>query len=87
MAGLQGKGFRIVKPRSAKQRAHFARLKTTATAAAPSFAAPPAWTVPTSSWWAGASREELRERVLQEQPRIALSRFGRIVGSGVIPPG
>jgi hypothetical protein len=85
MAGLQGKGFRIVKPRSAKQRAHFARLKTTASATP--FAAPPAWTAPTSSWWAGATREELRERVLQEQPRIALSRFGRIVGSGVIPPG
>lgn len=70
---------RIVKPPTARQRANARSFNR---AAAPAIASLP--TNPTSSWWTGASRERLHELVVQEQPRMAWSRFGRLVGTGVI---
>jgi hypothetical protein len=74
------KGARIVKPRSAKQRAH-ARLAFKC--AAPTSHVVTNWAPPTS-WWTDASRDELRERAAHEQPRIAVSRFGRLPGQGYL---
>jgi hypothetical protein len=75
---------RIVKPASARQRENGRRWNHASPTVA-IVAAPPE-TMPTSSWWTGVSRDELRERVVQERPRIALSRFGRLIGSGVLSP-
>jgi hypothetical protein len=73
------KGIRIVKPRTAKQRAHAQRAFNRTHV----YASPGTETMPTSSWWSGLSREQLQERVEQEQPRMKSSRFGRVLGSGV----
>ena len=39
--------------------------------------------LPASSWWLDASREELRERLVTESPRMAQSKFGRYTGSAI----
>jgi hypothetical protein len=70
---------RVVKGRTAKQRAVADRFKQNG----PTFTIPVS-PGPATSWWAGVSRDELRERVNEQQRRIALSRFGRLSGSGVI---
>jgi hypothetical protein len=73
---------RVVKPRSAKQRAHARNaFKDSSVHYAPPPIAPPAST----SWWTNVSREELRARAERERARISLSRFGRLVGTGLLP--
>jgi len=66
---------RIVKPRTAKQKAAIAKSKTWRVP----FASPAQ--APTSSWWCGCSREELAVRARAEQARMAGTKFGRVTGS------
>jgi hypothetical protein len=42
----------------------------------------PASETPSTSWWVGASRAQLQARALEERPRMASSKFGRLLGSG-----
>ncbi|HXO84674.1 MAG TPA: hypothetical protein VN803_04030 [Gemmatimonadales bacterium] len=71
---------RLVKPPTARQRENARRFNHDGV-----FVSPPASTAPASSWWVGTSRKELQERAAREQTRMALSRFGRIVGNGMLP--
>jgi hypothetical protein len=75
-------GPRIVKPRTAKQRAH-ARVAFKS-GRATRYVVPPASSAPATSWWTGVSRDELRAKATEEQARMASSRFGRLLGSGVL---
>jgi hypothetical protein len=69
---------RIVKPPTAKQRASIERYKRHSSLSLRQSSAP------ARSWWVGLSREQLQEQSAQERARMTTSRFGRILGHGVI---
>jgi hypothetical protein len=73
-------GPRVVKPRTDKQRAAADRYKGRAPQGP--WIVPPASPGPVTSWWIGASRDELQEKAREEQARMAWSKFGRLLGSG-----
>lgn len=73
MTARKKPGPRVVKARTAKQRA--ASKKYGGFREAPTFVeANP----PTSSWWVGKSREQLQEAAAEQQKRISWSRHGRL---------
>lgn len=72
MAGRQGKGNRITKPRSAKQQAH-AKRYSNAHVTAPAGAG-----LTNGSWWTKPmqTREEFDTAAAHETRRMAESKFG-----------
>jgi hypothetical protein len=68
-------GPRVVKGRTAKQRAAAKRYSTKSIAPTIPIVAD---LMPATSWWVGANRTQLQERAAEQRSRIQVSRFGRI---------
>lgn len=73
MAGLQGKGNRISKPPSAKQRAQAKRMSEKAVVIVPANTG-----MPSRSWWLDPNAWDHADA---EQRRMRDSNFGRVHGN------